>query len=457
MRLRPAPVVLLLGLIFSTRCALADTRPPVDIPGLREAQAQDAAIAAIDGQIQRGEWQAARDASSALLERSKSVWHSALQRALVRLAFLEAKLGHDEEALWHWQALGAMGGASLAAPFYPLFGPAGEKLKAQPTRAFDEVPPGVEAAGARAGLTPARRTGGDVPQGNAGCTAARGPLWARLQAVVDAQGHLTRPAITGPSVCFSFEVLKAARHWTFEPARREGVAVAAMSLEAINPPARRPLRELAANAPGVADILPLLEAGDFPAAEARIERRWNATLDAGSSWRPLTVTLMALRALALAAHDDADDQRRATCLWEAAQGEEPAFYHLDLTPFGKAGQRLDPHRYGEVRSAPAAEPAAGERMERPQVVRESRRVPRERFAPGSYSASRVFIEAIVDAQGAVREPLLFDRQEGMRGLDLEALDAVCAWRFTPATIAGRPVPVLYVLSLSVGAGSKPAQ
>jgi len=90
-------------------------------------------------------------------------------------------------------------------------------------------------------------------------------------------------------------------------------------------------------------------------------------------------------------------------------------------------------------------------------VREFRRVPRERFAPGSYSASRVFIEAIVDAQGAVREPLLFDRQEGMRGLDLEALDAVCAWRFTPATIAGRPVPVLYVLSLSVGAGSKPAQ
>jgi hypothetical protein len=62
----------------------------VDIPALREAQAQDAAIAAIDGQMQRGEWQAARGAAGAVLERSKSVWHGALQLALVRLAFLEA-------------------------------------------------------------------------------------------------------------------------------------------------------------------------------------------------------------------------------------------------------------------------------------------------------------------------------------------------------------------------------
>ncbi len=457
MRLPTARFYLLLGLTLSSRCALADTKPPVDIPGLREAQAQDAAVAAIDGQMQRRDWQAARDAASALLERSKSVWHGALQRALVRLAFLEAKLGQDEEALWHWQALQAMGGTSLGMPFYPLFGPAAEKLKAQPMRAYDEIPSGVEGAGALAGLTPVRRTGGEVPQGNAGCTAARGPLWARLQAVIDAQGHLRQPTISGPSVCFSFEILKAARHWTFEPARREGVPVAAIYFEAINPPARRTLRDLAANGPGVAEVLPFLEAGDLPAAEGLIERQWNATLDAGSPSRPLTVTLMALRALALAAHDDADDQRRATCLWEAAQGEEPALYHLDLTPFGKVGQRLDPHRYGEVRSAPMEEASAGERIERPQVVRESRRVPRERFAASSYSASRVFIEAIVDARGAVREPLLFDRQEGMRGLDLEALDAVCAWHFEPATIAGRPVAVLYVLSLSVGAGAKPAR
>jgi hypothetical protein len=95
-------------------------------------------------------------------------------------------------------------------------------------------------------------------------------------------------------------------------------------------------------------------------------------------------------------------------------------------------------------------------VERPRVQPESRRLPRERFAPGSYDADRVFIEAVVDAEGAVREPILFGRRDGMRGLDLEALDAVCGWRFRPATIAGKPVDLLYVLSLNVGGGAKPA-
>src|SRR5512142_835512 len=230
--------------------ALADTRPPVDIPALHDAQAQDAALAAIDGQMQRGEWEAARAASAALLDRSKNAWHGALQRALVRLAFLEAKLGEDEEARWHWEALQAMGGGSLGAPFFRAFGAAGEKLRREPARAGDEVPPGVESVGPRPGLVPARRTGGDAPRGNGGCTASRGPLWARVQAVIDRRGRLTQPTISGPSVCFSFEVLKAARGWTFEPARRKGIPVAAMYVEAINPPARRALRELASNGVG---------------------------------------------------------------------------------------------------------------------------------------------------------------------------------------------------------------
>jgi hypothetical protein len=457
MRLSPSLVCLLAGMTLGGGRALADTRPPIDIPALHDAQDQDAAIAAIDGQIRRGDWSAARDAASALLESSKGVWHGALQRALVRLAFLEAKLGQDEEALWHWQALQAMGGASLGEPFYPLFGAAGEKLRAQPARAYDEIPPGVEDAGKKAGLVPARRVGGEAPPGNAGCTAGRGPLWARLQGVIDAGGRFTRPAIAGPSVCFSFEVLKAARNWKFEPARRNGVPVAAIYSETINPPARRPFRELAGNDPDVSGILARIESGDFPAAERLVDRQWNAALDAGSPSRTHTVTLMALRSLALAARDDPENQRRATCLWEAAQGEAPAFYHLDLTPFGKAGQRLDPHRYGEVRSEPMEEASVAGMIERPRVLRETRRVPRERFAAGSYSANRVFIEAIVDGRGAVREPLLFDRREGMRGLDLDALDAVCAWRFEPAKLEGRPIPLLYVLSLSVGGGAEPGR
>lgn len=447
-----APWVLL-ALTLCRSGARADTRPPVDIPALRPVRAEDAAIAVVDGQIRRGEWKAARDGAAALLRESKTVFHGVVQLALVRLALLEAKLG-EEEALWHWQALQAMGGTSLAEPLYPFFGAAAEKLRAQPTRARDEVPPGVEGLAGRAGLVPPRRTAGDLPQGNAGCTAARGPLWARLQAVIDAQGQMRQPTIHGTSVCFDLEVMRAARGWRFEPARRDGVAVAAMYAETIHPPAGRALRDVAASGAGVAETLRLLEGGDFASAEARIERQWNAVLDGGSPSRPLTVTWMALRALALAAHDDPDSQRRATCLWEAAQGEEPAFYDADLSAFGAVGRHLGPHRFGEMRSAP--QPDFGESVERPRLVPETRRVPRQRLPAGSYGADRVFVEATVDAEGAVREPILFDRSDTMHGLDLETLDAICGWRFHPAAIAGRPVAVLYVLTLSLGSGTSPS-
>lgn len=452
MRHTPARVSLLLCLAVASPSALADNRSPVAIPALRAAEAQDAAIVAIDGQIERGEWEGARAAAAEVLERSKSVFHGALQRALVRLALLEAKLGQDEEALWHWQALQALGGGELAIPLFPKFGAAGERLESRKQRSHGEIPAGVERWGA-SGLTPARRIGGDLPQGDAGCTASRGPLWARFEAVIDAAGKLQQPTISGTSVCFSFEVLKAARSWTFEPARRDGAPVAALYAETINPTAGRTLRELIKGAPVSPKILSLLEASKFAAAEAKLAKEWEATLNDGSPSRRLTVTLLALRALALAAHDDPNDQRRAGCLFEAAQGEEPAFYHLDLSPFGAAGQRLAAHHYGEVRAQPIAAASAGERSERPEVLRETWQRPRKRFPSGSYGASHVYIEALIDASGAVREPILFGREEGLRGLDLEALDAFCASRFRPATIAGRPVAALYVLTLSVGSGA----
>ncbi|HET9768035.1 MAG TPA: energy transducer TonB [Thermoanaerobaculia bacterium] len=444
--------VALLGAALAGRTVRADTRPPVDIPALREAQAQDAAVAAIDGQIQRGEWEPARAAAAELLARSKSVRLNALQRALVRLALLEAQLGRGDDAAWHWQALQALGGAELAAPLLPRFGGEAAKLAAQAAGAADEVPPGVEREGT-AGLVAPRRLAGDVPQGNGGCVAARGPLWARLRAVVDTRGRLTQPAITGPSVCFSFEVLKATREWRFDPAHRGGEPVAATYSETIHPPGTRAVDVLAAGVPGLAPLPSLFADGKLAATKADLERRWNAALDAGSPSRPLTVSLLALRALALASSDSADDQRRATCLWEAAQGEEPSLYDIDLASLGEGGQRLAPHRFGEVRSLPALSPAPGERMERPEVLRETRRRPRPRFPPSAYAADRVYVEAIVDAEGAVREPVLFDRRDGMRGLDLEALDAICSWRFRPATIAGRPVQVSYVITLSVAQGS----
>ncbi len=439
----------LLCLALATSTVHADTRPPVDIPALRPAQAQDAALVAIDGQLRRGEWEAAYRDSKALLEGSKSVFHGALQRALVRLALVEAKLGSDEEARFHWRALQAMGGAELGEPLFGLLGGAGDSLKSLPSRAHGEVPAGVVELGGAAGVSPARRIEGELPSGDAGCTGARGPLWAKLEGVVDARGQLTLPTISGPSVCFSFEVLKAARHWSFEPARRDGVPVAAMVAETIHPPAGRKLAELLPDVPIDRDLVKLLEAGKLRAADKRLARQWEAALAEGSTPRRRIVAMLALKALVQAASDDADSQRQAGCLWEAAQAEEPGFYDLDLSAFGAAGQHLAAHRWGEARSQPIADAAPDEARTRPEVLRETWQRPRKRFENNNYGASHVFIEALVDEQGMVREPLLFERLESMRGLDLETLHNFCAVRFRPATIAGKPVASIYVLTLSL--------
>jgi hypothetical protein len=453
-RRRPPSLLLLAGLLAVP--AFGDTRPPVDIPGLREAQEHDRAIAALDVRMEKEEWEAARRAASDLLERSKTIWHGSIQRALVRLAIAESRLGRDAEAFRHWRAVQALGGGSLADPLIARLGPLSGRLMKMPVRAYGEVPAGVESAEAREGFLPARRAGGGDPTGNLGCTGARGPLWARFQAVIDAEGNLTQPAIVGSSVCFSFEVLKAAESWTFEPARKGGVAVAGLYTERIHPPALLPFESVAAGGTGTPEVLSLLRSGEHRKAEERADRLWNAALEAGSPSRPYTVSLLALRAVALAARPDPESQRRAICLWEAVQGDEPAFYDLDLRTFGEAGRRLAPHRFGEVRlnsGGPDLENAPpGARMERPEVVRETRRSPQARFPPGSYGASRVFLETMLDEEGSIREPLLFEREEGFRGFDLEALDAVCSWRFQPARLAGQPVGILYVLTMSVGPG-----
>jgi hypothetical protein len=448
---------LLLLVVLLLRGALpaqGETRPPIEIPGLREAQAQDQAIWNIDEQLRKGEWGPARTAASELLARAKVTLHGSLQPALVRLAIAEAGLGLEEEARRHWQAIQALGGGSWAASIAAPFG-AAAKLGSLPSRAYGQLPPGVEGAGARPGYSPPHRAGGALPQVPAGCTGTRGPLWARFQAVIDAQGHLTLPAIVGSSVCFSNEVLQAAQGWSFEPAHRDGVPVAGQYDEEIHPPGQRPFRELAAGGAGPLEVASLLAAGKGAEAEARAEAQWNAALDAGSPSRAATVTLLALRAVVLAAHDDAETRSLAVCLWQAAQGEEPALYDLDLSPFGKAGERLAEHRFGASRVASRAEDAAAidaadAPIARPQILPETKRPPRKRFPTDSYPAgSRVFIEGFVDETGALRDPFLLDRPEGLRGLDLEALATVCSWRFRPAQRAGRAVGLTYLVTLGL--------
>jgi len=58
----------------------------------------------------------------------------------------------------------------------------------------------------------------------------------------------------------------------------------------------------------------------------------------------------------------------------------------------------------------------------------------------------VIVSAVIDEGGRVRDVRLL-KNLGM-GLDAAAMDAVAQWRFTPATLNGRPLKVLYTLTVN---------
>lgn len=58
----------------------------------------------------------------------------------------------------------------------------------------------------------------------------------------------------------------------------------------------------------------------------------------------------------------------------------------------------------------------------------------------------VILEAVVDAEGTVRNVKVL---KGLpMGLDKSAVDAVMTWRYQPATMEGRPVPVYFTFTIS---------
>jgi protein TonB len=84
-------------------------------------------------------------------------------------------------------------------------------------------------------------------------------------------------------------------------------------------------------------------------------------------------------------------------------------------------------------------------MTRPQIV--SRVQPQyTELARRARLQGTAIVEAVIDEEGRVRDVRIL-KSLGM-GLDRAALDAVAQWRFTPATLNGRPIKVLYTLTVN---------
>jgi TonB family protein len=82
---------------------------------------------------------------------------------------------------------------------------------------------------------------------------------------------------------------------------------------------------------------------------------------------------------------------------------------------------------------------------RPEIVTSAKPVYTE-LARRARVTGTVIVEAVIDEQGTVTDVRVL---KGLpMGLDRSAVEAIKAWKFKPATLEGRPVPVYYVLTVN---------
>jgi TonB family protein len=427
-------------------------------PGsLAARQAAEPRFEEIDALLHQARWQPAleqlraQEPRLAGAERRRGDW-------LQRLALVEAATGESEQAAWHWGMAQALSEGLFTADELRTFGPAGALLAGRPRRQPGEAPPGMSVEHPGPELQEAVRTQGEVPR------LAPGPWdplqWLRLEVVVDPQGRPRDPLVlSARSETAAYKVLEAMRDWRFEPAKKNGQPVAILYVLSVNPPGKLALDKIIKVSAETAAIDGLLRRQLWSQAAAQAERRWYRLLDetglGGSQAERAALGLtMAFRALARAGQNP-QDQAWARCRWEAAQGLLPGLFELDLSPYGPAGETVAAWRqedfnapfqragstHGEIWRVGGAVTKPEKIEAPPPVYPEAARKQR--------LSGRIIFEAILDTAGRVRHPaILHMDNDGQVALAASALDAVCDWRFRPATLDGKPVKVYYTLTVT---------
>jgi TonB family protein len=159
------------------------------------------------------------------------------------------------------------------------------------------------------------------------------------------------------------------------------------------------------------------------------------------------------------------DESLALCRWDVAQNLDHNFAKADFSNFGEAGALLTRHlsagtarglteaesaklksaRMTDAEKAGAERPDVNHSVQRPEIVTNT--LPEYPLAARKEKLEgQVIVESIIDTDGHVLFPRLLQTQP--KGLGLAALDAICHWRFKPATLKGEPVKVYYVLTVT---------
>jgi TonB family protein len=282
-----------------------------------------------------------------------------------------------------------------------------------------------------------------------------------VQAIVDAQGRVREPVVVAStSSTLTYVVLEAMRGWRFTPAQAGGQPVA--SFYELKVPVQRPLdRVIDFSKSALAASFELLKAGRYAQAEKKVQSLWQRARIERQSDQTADFFGVALIAKALA-EAGLGREDGAICRYQAAQTLEPRLYGAELSAFGTAGallmrhpwrseggliRRVMPHITIPTASSTLAEALGTDQtITRPEIV--SRRSPEfPEFARLSRLDGTVIVESIVTESGTLRSPLLL-KPSPMAGYDAMALDALCDWRFKPATWLGQPVKVYYTLTVN---------
>jgi TonB family protein len=426
------------------------------LPGIDKPAAEGARFLRFEGcdrsreietLLRRGEWSAAETQARAAIADEVKPRENAFAALVAQLAVAVAGQGRDEEALWTWQVAQAMGWRREPADY----GAAGALLAGSRRRGIDEPPAGLvvrrEGDGGGA-FTPARKLAG------AAVTLPgawrRFPRGIRAQVVVDREGRVREPAVaTSTFSALTYAVLETMRDWRFAPARADGEPVA--SFYDLELPAVRPLEQVVDFRHGpLAGPLEWLKSGRYREADRRLDTLWAGAVNDAEPTRALLGVALALRALAAAGMGRED---QAICRFQAAQTLEPRLYGADLAAFGAAGALLMRHPWrapqaecGQGTLSPPFGAGGGGEPTKPEPI--NRRLPAfPEYARQSEIHGAVVVNSVLSETGVPRWVVL--QQPGpSAGLDASALDAICDWRFKPATLEGRPVRVIYTLNVN---------
>jgi TonB family protein len=245
----------------------------------------------------------------------------------------------------------------------------------------------------------------------------------------------------------TYLVLEALHGWRFAPARSSGEPsqpsqpIAAFYNLSVNPPAKRPLAELAPLAGALADVEKRLRSGDFKGAGELADRVWLWTLAQPQEPAPgLLGVSLALRALAAAGGGRTAE---AICRWQAAQNLEPRLLHADLAAYGQPGALLAANGW----SWPAWRPPGDPRTVAPPRILGRRAPYFPLSARPKATKEAVVLRSVLGADGRVRD-LVLTGPSRFASLNASALDTVCDWSFRPATAGGQPTEVFYDLTVN---------